>query len=168
MIAVAKFKSCLKLTFYIFSTFTLKTTAFINLPERVFEYNLLSWSWLCSGICWYISYSFWAKVFRFYIENWPTKTQTHYLVLTGHTLQPLSYLGERRKVLIGLQNQLTMKFRSSLSDWSSPVWITLPSNFLYFFYFHPRSELISSYSFQQSHLSIIIAVISNEAITITI
>ena len=51
-------------------------------------------------------------------------------------------MAERSDVLNGLQDQVTTK--SSLGDCSGRVRITLAANFLYFFYFRPRSELIKS------------------------
>ena len=53
------------------------------------------------------------------------------------------YLAERWDVLNGILNQVTTKLKSSLDDWSGRVRITLVYNFLYFLYFHPRSELNS-------------------------
>ena len=48
---------------------------------------------------------------------------------------PLSYLAERSDVLNGLQDQVTMKLKSSLGDCSGRVRITFAANFLYFLYF---------------------------------
>ena len=39
--------------------------------------------------------------------------------------------------------QLTTKLKSSLGNCNGRVRITFAANFLYFLYFHPRSELIS-------------------------
>ena len=76
--------------------------------------------------------------------------RTHNLVVTMHTLQPLSYLTERSGVLNGLQDQVTTKLKSSLGACSGRVRITFAANFLYFLYFHPGSELISGQALHQS------------------
>ena len=52
-------------------------------------------------------------------------------------------MAERSDVLNGLQDQVTTKLKSSLGDCSGRIRITLAANFLYFLYFHLRSELIS-------------------------
>ena len=68
--------------------------------------------------------------------------QTHNLMLTMHTLLPLSYLVKSWDVLNGLQDQVTTKLKSSVGDSSGIVQIALAAKFLYFLYFHPCSELI--------------------------
>ena len=73
----------------------------------------------------------------------PSGIRTQDLVLTVHTLQPLSYLAERSEVVNGLQYQVTTKPKLSLGGWSGRVRITFAANLLHFFYFHPRSEVIS-------------------------
>ena len=59
---------------------------------------------------------------------WPGGILNHILVLTVHTLQPLSYLAERWDVFNGLHDQVIPKLNSSLGDCVVLVPMTLAAN----------------------------------------
>ena len=121
--------------------------SFIHIVYMVFIiwYSL----YVIHGIQLYMVFILNWGVFQFHIESWPECNsdprplayQVHVLIteLSGWTCD----------VLNGLQDQVTMKLKSSLGDCSGRVRITFAANFLYFLYFHAHSA-----NFGQGSLSV--------------